>query len=73
MRDIEEIAARLRRQGHYVERIDYSLGGLPEDFDVDVDPHTEEVHLKLQICEYVVTSIALIFQKRSKRKFFSLL
>ncbi len=73
MRDIEEIAARLRRQGHYVERIDYSLGGLPEDFNVDVDPHNQEVHLKLQICEYVVTSIALIFQKRRKRKFFSLL
>lgn len=71
MRDIEEIAARLRKQGHFVETLDYSLGGLPEDFNIDVDPHNEEVHLKLQICEYVVTSIGLIFQKRRKRRFFA--
>ena len=72
MQDIELIAARLRKKGHLVERIDYSLGGLPEDFDVDVEPHTQDVHLKLQIGEYVVTSIGLIFQKSGKRKFFGL-
>jgi hypothetical protein len=40
------------------------LGGLPEDFNVDTWPHREEVHLKLQLNEYVVTSIGLIIQKK---------
>jgi hypothetical protein len=66
MRDIEAFAARIRKKGHFVEEFDYSLGGLPEDFQVDVSPHTQEVHLKLQIGEYVVTSIGIIMQKRKK-------
>lgn len=67
-RDIEKLAKDLRAKGHYVEELDYSLGGLPEDFMVDTWPHTEDVHLKLQLNEYVVTSIGLIIQK--KKSFF---
>ncbi|OJY81403.1 MAG: hypothetical protein BGP13_15535 [Sphingobacteriales bacterium 40-81] len=63
-RDIEEIVGRLRKKGHFVEEIDYSIGGLPEDFDVDVLPHLQETHLKLQINEFTVTSIGLIIQKK---------
>jgi SAM-dependent methyltransferase len=63
-RDLDNLAKELRSMGHFVEELDYSLGGLPEDFNVDVYPHTEEVHLKLQLNEYVVTSIGLIVQKR---------
>jgi hypothetical protein len=54
----------LRNKGHYVEEVDYSLGGLPEDFHVDVWPHLQDVHLKLQLNEFVVTSIGLIIQKK---------
>ncbi len=63
-RDLDKLAKELRGRGHFVEELDYSLGGLPEDFNVDVYPHSEEVHLKLQLNEYVVTSIGLIIQKR---------
>ncbi len=63
-RDLDNLAKELRRMGHFVEELDYSLGGLPEDFNIDVFPHNEKVHLKLQLNEYVVTSIGLIIQKR---------
>jgi SAM-dependent methyltransferase len=68
MRDLEQLAKELRSEGHFVEELDYSLGGLPEDFQVDVFPHTEDVHLKLQLNEFVVTSIGLIIRK--KKSFF---
>lgn len=63
-RDIEYIVNELRNEGHFVEEVDYSLGGLPEDFMVDVEPHQQKIHLKLQVNKYVVTSIGLIIQKK---------
>ncbi|MEO5997982.1 MAG: hypothetical protein ABIN89_14645 [Chitinophagaceae bacterium] len=64
MRDLETLVGELRKMGHSVEELDYSLGGLPEDFAVDVFPHKEDIHLKLQLNEFVVTSIGLIIQKK---------
>lgn len=64
-RDIEHIVTELRNEGHFVEEVDFSLGGLPEDFMVDTEPHDQKIHLKLQVDKYVVTSIGLIIQKRS--------
>lgn len=69
MKDIDKLVGELRKEGHYVEELDYSLGGLPEDFMVDVLPHEQKVHLKLQLNEYVVTSIGLIIQKKKKSWF----
>jgi SAM-dependent methyltransferase len=63
-RDIEKIAAMLRAEGHFVEELDFSIGGLPEDYMVDTEPHQQKVHVKLQVGKYVVTSIGLIIQKR---------
>jgi len=63
-RDIEYIANELRKDGHFVEELDFSVGGLPEDFMVDTEPHEQKVHLKLQVDKYVVTSIGLIIQKK---------
>ena len=63
-RDIEYIVNELRREGHFVEEVDLSLGGLPEDFMVDTEPHQQKVHLKLQVDKYVVTSIGLIIKKK---------
>lgn len=31
-KDIDRVVAALRSEGHYVEEVDYSLGGLPEDY-----------------------------------------
>ncbi|MEQ1677256.1 MAG: class I SAM-dependent methyltransferase [Chitinophagaceae bacterium] len=64
-RDIDQIVQELRNEGHFVEELDYSLGGLPEDFQVDIQPHTQKVHVKLQIDKFVVTSIGLIIRKRN--------
>ena len=66
MRDLEKLVKELRNSGHFVEVMDYSLGGLPEDFAVDVHPHKQDIHLKLQLNEFVVTSIGLIIQKRKR-------
>ncbi len=65
-RDIEQIIRQLQKKGHYVEKTDYSLGGLPEDFMVDFVPHQQKIHLKLQLDEFVVTSIGLIIRKKKK-------
>lgn len=62
-RDIERIAKELRDAGHFVEELDYSIGGLPEDYQVDIFPHKQKIHLKLQIGRFVVTSLGLIIQK----------
>lgn len=64
-RDIEKIVSELRKEGHFVEELDYSLGGLPQDFQVDIQPHRQDVHVKLQIGRFIVTSIGLIIQKKS--------
>lgn len=37
-KDIEAMAEELRKENHFVEELDYSLGGLPEDFHVDLFP-----------------------------------
>ena len=63
-RDIEHIVNELRNEGHFVEELDFSLGGLPEDFMVDTEPHQQKIHLKLQVDKYVVTSIGLIIRKK---------
>lgn len=69
MKDIEKLKKELTRDGHHIEELDYSLGGLPEDFNVDIFPHKQDVHIKLQLNEYVVTSIGLLIQKRKKSFF----
>lgn len=63
-RDIDQVVEDLRAEGHFVEELDYSLGGLPEDFQVDIEPHQQKVHVKLQIDKFVVTSIGLIIRKK---------
>lgn len=65
-RDIEYIVNELRKEGHFVEELDFSIGGLPEDYAVDTEPHQQKIHLKLQVDKYVVTSIGLIIQKKNQ-------
>lgn len=62
-KDLEKLADELRSEGHYVEPFDFSMGAFPEDYAVDYLPHKQEVHLKLQINEFVVTSVGLIIRK----------
>ena len=61
--DIDQIVKELQEDGHFVEELDYSLGGLPEDYMVDIYPHEQKVHIRIQVGQYVVTSIGLIMQR----------
>lgn len=55
-----------RKEGHYVEQLDFSLGNQPADFFVDLPPYRPEPHIRLLLNGYVVTSIGLIIRKNKK-------
>lgn len=63
-RDIEEVAATLQAQGHLIN-LDLSEGTGELDQIIDLPPYKQLIHLKLQIGQYVVTSVGLIVQKKS--------
>ena len=63
-RDIEELAARLRRLGHEID-VDYTEGTTPDDLHVDVPPYTD-VHLRTELSGYVTTSLALVVTKETR-------
>jgi hypothetical protein len=65
-RDIEALAARLRRAGHDID-VDYTLGTTPEDLHVDVPPFSD-VHLRTELSGYVTTSLALVVTKGAARR-----
>jgi hypothetical protein len=64
-RDIEALAARLRRAGHEID-VDYTLGRTPEDVHIDVPPFSD-VHLRTELSGYVTTSLALVVTKGTRR------
>jgi hypothetical protein len=61
-RDIDELIRELRDRGNSVE-IEWTLGGDPLDYYVDIPPYRQDPHLKLRIGNYTATSIALIIVK----------
>ncbi|TFW10114.1 methyltransferase domain-containing protein [Oxalobacteraceae bacterium OM1] len=61
-RDIESLIAALREQGHAID-IDWANGNGYADQTIDLPPYKQEVHLRVQIQQYVVTSIGLIVRK----------
>ena len=65
-RDVEALAARLRRAGHDID-VDYTLGSTPEDVHVDVPPFSD-VHLRTELSGYVTTSLALVVTKGTRRR-----
>lgn len=60
-RDMEELVATLTGLGHHVE-LDLTEGETPADRHVDAPPFTD-VHLRLQMGEFVTTSFGLIVVK----------
>jgi hypothetical protein len=57
-RDIEELAHRLRADGHEI-RLDFDRGTAPADYHVDVPPYSHDPHLKLHLMGFTTTSIGL--------------
>ncbi|NEX60900.1 SAM-dependent methyltransferase [Noviherbaspirillum galbum] len=60
--DIERLAGELRAEGHAIE-FDWDQGEGYADKTVDLPPYKQHVHLRMQIEQYVVTSIGLIIRK----------
>ena len=61
--DIDRLAAELRSQGHEIV-LNYNAGSGSFDRHIDVPPWSG-IHLKLQLEQYVTTSLGLLIQKAS--------
>ncbi len=61
-RDIEELAARLRAQGHDID-VTFGIGSGELDFYVDPPPYSSDKHLRLQLGGYALTSLGIIIRK----------
>ena len=75
-RHLEDVAERLRRDGHEVAPFDFDLGDGPLDHFVDLPPHVHELpeelarwlgppaHLKVALDSMIVTCVGLVIRKR---------
>jgi SAM-dependent methyltransferase len=61
--DIDRLAAELHSQGHEIV-LNYNAGSGPFDRHIDVPPWSG-IHLKLQLEQYVTTSLGLLIKKAS--------
>jgi hypothetical protein len=62
-RDIELVIHELVQDGHDVEPLNLWPGAMAVDEHIDLPPYSDP-HLKLQIADYVTTSIGIIIRKR---------
>lgn len=62
-RDIDQLVETLRQRGHQVEPIQISPKDHPLGNYVDIPTYCQDIHLKLQLQDYVVTSIGLVIQR----------
>lgn len=61
--DIARLSAELLEQGHEISPLNFFAGDQDIDRYVDLPPYRQEVHLKLKIDEFVVTSFGLIIRR----------
>lgn len=61
--DIKRLLNKLGVAGHTID-MNFAQGDGFADGFIDLPPYKQEVHLRLQIAEYVVTSIGLIITKK---------
>jgi len=66
-RDFEALAIRLRADGYEVD-LDFSDGTLPADQAVDAPPYGHQVHLKIELGQYVTSSYGLVIRKPAEGK-----
>jgi 2-polyprenyl-3-methyl-5-hydroxy-6-metoxy-1,4-benzoquinol methylase len=62
-RDLHQLAAELLQVGCQVLPMNFYSGEQPEDVYVDLPPYKQEIHLKLQVEKFAVTSFGLIVVK----------
>jgi hypothetical protein len=63
-RDFEELASRLKSQGHEIE-LNFHLGTQDFDRHYDVPPYSEFTHLKLELDRFITTSYGLVIRKKT--------
>jgi SAM-dependent methyltransferase len=63
-KDIELMAEKITRLGHYVYPLDFRQGIQPGDKFVDEPPYKQKLHLRLRLERYAATSIGIIIRKR---------
>ena len=63
-RDFENIAERLRAEGHEVAPISFDVGDDFLDTIVDLPPYSEDAHLKLSIQGFAVTCFGMVIRKK---------
>ncbi len=63
-RDFEELAYRLKSQGHEIE-LNFHLGTQDFDRHYDVPPYSEFTHLKLELDRFITTSYGLVIRKKT--------
>ncbi|GGC72954.1 hypothetical protein GCM10011504_58030 [Siccirubricoccus deserti] len=61
-RDIEALATRLSAAGHHLLPLNFHPGDREVDAHIDLPPYAMP-HLKLQVAQFVITSIGLIIRK----------
>ena len=61
-RDFEDLARRLRAQGHRMD-FNFHLGSEPLDLHIDAPPYAADKHLKLRLDRYLTTSFGLVVQR----------
>lgn len=62
-RDIKDLEAQLSQMCCSMLPVNWYTGDLPEDNYVDLPPYGEDKHLKLQIEQFVVTSLGIVIIK----------
>ncbi len=59
-KDLERLVTQLEDKGFTVLPFNWYSGNLPQDKHVDLPPYKQEIHLKLKIEQYVLTSFGLV-------------
>jgi len=62
-KDLEDILTTAKKQGHYIEPLILNNSCVVDQF-VDLPPYRAEPHLRMQLGEYVTTSVGLIIRKK---------
>lgn len=63
-KDIRQLINELQLDGYEVKPLNLNTGGSPVDNFIDAPPYGLSPHLKLELANYVVTSIGLIITKK---------
>lgn len=63
--DMERLATLVDRAGGELLPINFNPGTTPVDCHYDLPPYRAKVHLKIQLGNYVLTSIGLVVRKRA--------